>query len=511
MMSSLLFPAALAVPLSFILAALSSSRSPRAGALVASLAMLAALALVALLVTQGPGTTAVLGIAGIGLSFRVDALSVALALLISGLGLVIVRYSLGYLDGEAHQGRFMRHLCLTLAAVAMMVMAGNLYQFGAAWIAMGWGVHALLLHYAPREASLRAAKRKFVVARTGDVLLLLSLSLILTEYGTADIATLINELKTHSPGIAGQTGAVLLAIAAMLKSAQFPLHSWLLDVVETPTPVSALLHAGVVNAGGFALIRFADLMFAVPGAMLMVAIVGALTALLASAIMLTQTRVKVALAWSTIAQMGFMMLQCGLGAFTAAAVHLIAHSLYKAHAFLNSGQTIVQRAAARAPRTENSPLLRRGVALGAVLAIYGVVAYAAGVTPATQPALLGLGALFAMGLWLMLFDFPRAPAQWPPLVGLTAMGCALWFGVHRLGSFAFASALPPAPTGSKAIYMLLAATLLIAAVLVLWQSRWLRAPSARVSRLRAHLRNGLYADVWFDRLLGLQRRASRVA
>ena len=134
--------------------------------------------------------------------------------------------------------------------------------------------------------------------------------------------------------------AALLAIAALLKSAQFPTHGWLTEVMETPTPVSALLHAGVVNAGGFLLIRFADVMLQAPVVLAVLVMVGGFTALFGSLVMLTQSAVKTSLAWSTVAQMGFMILQCGLALFPIALLHIVAHSLYKAHAFLASGSAI---------------------------------------------------------------------------------------------------------------------------------------------------------------------------
>ncbi len=126
----------------------------------------------------------------------------------------------------------------------------------------------------------------------------------------------------------------------MLKTAAFPLHGWLTEVMEAPTPVSALLHAGIINAGGFLLIRTAELVQASPGAMAALVMIGGLTALFGAAVMLTQSAIKTALAWSTVAQMGFMLLQCGLGLWALALLHIVAHSLYKAHAFLSSGGAV---------------------------------------------------------------------------------------------------------------------------------------------------------------------------
>ena len=133
---------------------------------------------------------------------------------------------------------------------------------------------------------------------------------------------------------------LLFALAAILKTAQLPLHGWLIQVMEAPTPVSALLHAGVVNIGGFVLIRLADLIALAPAAQVALVTVGSLTAVLAGLVMLTRISIKVRLAWSTCAQMGFMLMEIGLGLYELALLHLVAHSLYKAHAFLGAGETV---------------------------------------------------------------------------------------------------------------------------------------------------------------------------
>ncbi len=133
---------------------------------------------------------------------------------------------------------------------------------------------------------------------------------------------------------------MLLAFAAILKTAQLPLHGWLIQVMEAPTPVSALLHAGVVNMGGFVLLRVAELIGLVPSAQWLLVIVGSLTAVLAGMVMLTRISIKVRLAWSTCAQMGFMLMEIGLGLYELALLHLVAHSLYKAYAFLSSGEAV---------------------------------------------------------------------------------------------------------------------------------------------------------------------------
>ena len=164
----------------------------------------------------------------------------------------------------------------TLAAVLLLVQAGNVWMFVAAWIATSFFLHRLLVFYPERQAAQRAAHKKFVTARIADIALLIAAIILVNGYGTSDIASILDDARS---GLAPQflaLAASLLALAALLKSAQFPTHGWLTEVMETPTPVSALLHAGVINAGGFLLIRFADVMLLAPGVLAVLVMIGEL-------------------------------------------------------------------------------------------------------------------------------------------------------------------------------------------------------------------------------------------
>ncbi|MHA7872722.1 MAG: proton-conducting transporter transmembrane domain-containing protein, partial [Hyphococcus sp.] len=280
----------------------------------------------------------------IGGLFRIDALSAVMFVLVSFVGFVVARFSGNYLDGDPRQPVFLARLCLTLAAVTALVTAGNLIVLFAAWVATSLSLHTLLLFRSERPGAIVAARKKFIVARIGDACLAIAVAALIAAFGTANIgeiaaAAKLAQASGEAPVSVG-VAAAMIALAAALKSAQFPTHGWLTEVMETPTPVSALLHAGVVNAGGFLVIRFADVMLLNLPAMHVLALIGGFTALFGCIVMLTQTSVKVALAYSTVAQMGFMLLQCGLGAFSSAALHLVAHSLYKAYAFLSSGRAV---------------------------------------------------------------------------------------------------------------------------------------------------------------------------
>jgi NAD(P)H-quinone oxidoreductase subunit 5 len=235
-------------------------------------------------------------------------------------------------------------------------------------------LHKLLLFYPERVAAQRAARKKWVTARAGDAALIVAVVVLLWPVRHRRYRG-DPERASAADSVPGATWvAAALALAAILKSAQFPTHGWLTEVMETPTPVSALLHAGVINAGGFLLIRFADVMLLSPGVLAVLVMLGGFTALFGGLVMLTQSAVKTSLAWSTVAQMGFMILQCGLALFPLALLHIVAHSLYKAHAFLASGQAVDGVAAIRRPgpvAIPNGTAVVRAFAIA--LVIYAIV------------------------------------------------------------------------------------------------------------------------------------------
>ncbi len=326
---------------------------------------------------QGQPTTVSLSIAS-GWGIYLDPLSAIMMLLIAFVGLVIARFSVRYLDGDPRQGRFLRWINFTLGAVLTLVLSANLVMFTIAWVLTSFGLHQLLTHFRERPGALMAARKKFLISRLGDVLLIAAVALIYFTIGGTDFSTIFTTAEqlhagSESPGWILSVAATLLVLGAMTKSAQFPVHSWLPDTMETPTPVSALMHAGIINAGGFLVIRLSPLITLSHLALDLLAIVGAVTAVLGSVVMLTQPTVKRALAYSTMAQMGFMMLQCGLGAFGAALLHIVAHSLYKAHAFLSSGG-ILEAAPVAGLREPNRSSLRRYLQLPIAIAAAVAVA-----------------------------------------------------------------------------------------------------------------------------------------
>ena len=270
-----------------------------------------------------------------------DAVGLTMAVLVALLGWVIINFSSRYLNGERDQTRFVRAMLFTLAAVAVLVVSRHLLVIVLAWTGTSLGLHYLLTFYPERKAAQVVAHKKFLVSRLAEVCLVVALLLVYGSAGTLALDGLAAYLATLDVLPAQlQAAALLFALAAILKTAQLPLHGWLIQVMEAPTPVSALLHAGVVNIGGFVLIRLADLIALAPAAQVALVTVGSLTAVLAGLVMLTRISIKVRLAWSTCAQMGFMLMEIGLGLYELALLHLVAHSLYKAHAFLGAGETV---------------------------------------------------------------------------------------------------------------------------------------------------------------------------
>lgn len=286
-------------------------------------------------------TGSIFRIGQIQFSFRFDLVESLMLLLVTFLGWVISRYSSAYMAGDRKERVYITRLLYTLSAVTLLVVTNNLLVFLAAWIMTSLALHGLLTLYGTRQAAVIAAHKKFLASRLGDLTLLCGVLLLGHEVGSfelSEVADTVTKLPVISLSI--HLAAFLLAVSAIIKCAQLPLHGWLIQVMEAPTPVSALLHAGIVNLGGFMLIRLASVINTTEAAQALLVGIGCLTAMVGSLVMTTRISVKVYLAWSTCAQMGFMLVECGLGLYHLAFLHLLAHSLYKAHAFLSSGGTV---------------------------------------------------------------------------------------------------------------------------------------------------------------------------
>jgi len=278
-------------------------------------------------------------------------------------------------------------------------------------------------------------------------------------------------------------------------------------VMETPTPVSALLHAGIINAGGFLVLRFSDIIASSVPALDTLAMVGGFTALFGSAVMLTQTSIKVSLAYSTIAQMGFMMLECGLGAFSAALLHILAHSLYKAHAFLSSGSVIDIARGSWTPSIAGKPHPSRLImAIGGVLLVTFAVSRVFGATLTERPGVFALGSVLVVSLIHMLASsIDERPNFY--VVGRTMMlagGVAgIYFGLQRLSEIMLAGTLPAtqAVRGPVGVAIVALVVFSFATVVFLQGIIPQRASEPKWQALYAHIANGLYVNTLANRLV----------
>lgn len=416
---NLLFPILLVVPVISLLAVgLIPTRSANRAArrlgqvttILAGVSLLAALAAAVQVMAVGPIVATFLqwtwGVP-FCLGVHVDGVAVVMMSLISFIGLIIAQFSRRYLLGDPGQGQFFRWMSVTLGATLSLVISCNLVMLTAAWMLTSFGLHQLLTHYPERSWAVWAARKKFLISRLGDVLLIAALILTYRCFGTTEYTEILAAANAIHAGTATASFSttlvgLLFVLGAMTKSAQFPFHSWLPDTMEAPTPVSALMHAGVINAGGFLVIRLSPLVALSPVALDLLAVMGAVTALLGSVVMLTQTSIKRSLAYSTIAQMGFMMLQCGLGAFSAALLHIVAHSAYKAHAFLTCGSVLENAARMKVAVTGDSKSRRSGLAFAGALAIgvmiVGGTFQALGINLVTKPGGAVLGLILTLAL-----------------------------------------------------------------------------------------------------------------
>ncbi|MDG3004321.1 proton-conducting transporter transmembrane domain-containing protein [Paludisphaera mucosa] len=409
----------------------------------------------AVLLAWQVATPRAIGLAGITL----DRLGAALTLLVGGVGAVTFRFSMRYLDGEPIRRRFLRRLAFTISSAYVLMLATDLRLLIAAWATTSLGLHGLLLSYPDRAEAWRPARKKFLISRLGDAALVAAAALVWRDWGTFDLGAFLRA-ATAGPVVGPSATAIclLVAAAALTKSAQFPFHSWLPETMEAPTPVSALMHAGVINAGGALLLRFAPLVVRVPEALLLLSLVGTITAVLGMLAMWAQVKVKRTLAWSTVAQMGFMMVQCGLAAFPAALLHILGHGCYKAWSFLRSGGL-----PASAPSVEVVPPART-LGLAALGTGWGILTVAAasaltGFRPDHAPGELALAAVAALSigqLWVVLLG-PSRPGRstfirlpWAAAASLAASVAifALYRGAERFLAPVLGD--PPAPEGALA-------------------------------------------------------------
>lgn len=431
-----------------------------------------------------------------------DPVGCVMCVLVGVLGWVIVRYSRNYLEGEPGQKRYVLALMLVLTAVAVTVLSHNLAIVLVAWAASSLALHKLLTFYARRPGALLAAHKKFIVSRLAELCIVGALILFHLHGHALSLNRIDGLAGTPMAGGWMLQGAMfLVATAVVLKAAQLPFHGWLIQVMEAPTPVSALLHAGVVNIGGFILIRLAPLLADAAAARALLVAAGTATATLAGLAMMTRVDIKTRLAWSTCAQMGFMLLECGLGLFALAFLHLVAHSLYKAYGFLSSGET-VERATGASLLRPIEPHPRTREALLRLLSAPVAIAIAAALAGLSESAIPGMHvpwvAAVIVGLAGAPFFWIGAPRVARKLLLAAAMQAAVvlvYLFWHRLFT-RLVDIAPVSPAPAAAGFVGAAFALMyVLQVLALAYPQ-----AAAIGRIRAWAYAGFYLDEAFSRI-----------
>jgi NADH-quinone oxidoreductase subunit L len=412
-----------------------------------------------------------LGTLRIDFSFVLDQLSLVMLLVITGVGFLIHIYSVGYMHDEEGYARYFSYLNLFLFFMTVLVLAGNALLMFVGWEGVGLASYLLIGFYFQKTSAADAGKKAFIVNRIGDFGFLIGMFLLLANFGTLTFSVIAAKLAANP----GWMGGILTAIALCLllgatgKSAQLPLYIWLPDAMEGPTPVSALIHAAtMVTAGVYMIARTHVLFDHSPFALSVVAVIGAATALFAATIALVQNDIKRVLAYSTISQLGYMFLGCGVAAYSAGIFHLVTHAFFKALLFLAAGSVIHAIGGEQDLRKmgglwKKLPVTFAVTTVG-VLAIAGIfpfagffskdaILYAAYVQGANGKVLWFVGlvtafltSFYMFRLWYLAFlgksrgeNEHHHATPWSMLVPLLILGllsiCGGWIGIERFGAF----------------------------------------------------------------------------
>ncbi|QLH83588.1 proton-conducting transporter membrane subunit [Halosimplex pelagicum] len=429
------------------------SAVPRAATLAVWALFLLAAGTLALTVSRG----AAWGLAGL---FVVDGLTAVVWVVVTFFSGIVHSYSRRYMAGDRYLDGFYARIFAFTLVVMTMTAADHVALFAGSWLTMGLLMASLVGHerdWPQARAAARTARRYFL-ASSG--LLAVGLGVLVWATGTASVSGVLAQADGVSRSVTlVALGSVVLA--AMIQSALFPFHTWLLSSMTAPTPASALMHAGFVNAGGILLTRFAPLFAGETAVMSAVVVLGALSALFGQALLLVQTDIKRKLGASTMAQMGFMILQCGLGFFAAAIAHLVLHGFYKAYLFLSSGEA-VEQTAPKAARDDGLSLPR--VAVGLLTAVGGGALFAVLTGKGTAP---NSGLVLALVVVLTTMhatrDVLRRSTLSPvarlvsvPVVVLTAIGA---YGVlfNAVSTVIAGAPMAKAPTELTAVHVGVAA------------------------------------------------------
>jgi len=444
------------------------------------------------------------GVLHVDFSFVLDQLSLVMLLVVTGIGFVIHVYSVGYMDDDAGYARYFSYLNLFLFFMSVLVLAGNALVMFVGWEGVGLASYLLIGFYFQKKSAADAGKKAFIVNRIGDVGFLFAMFLLVANFGTLTFTEISTKLG-QDPGWQGGVVTVIalcLMLGAAGKSAQLPLYIWLPDAMEGPTPVSALIHAAtMVTAGVYMVARTHVLFDHSPFALGVVAIIGAATALFAATIALVQNDIKRVLAYSTISQLGYMFMACGVAAYSAAIFHLVTHSFFKALLFLAAGSVIHAIGGEQDLRKMGGLRKKLPVTFwtmtAAVFAIAGffpfagffskdAILYAAFLQGTSGKVLWFVGLLTALltsfyifRLWYMAFmgesrseNLSAHESPWSmrgPLVILALLSvCGGWIGLERFGSFLAPSVGAKTAAGGSAHLEIILSIVAVAVALEGW-------------------------------------------
>ncbi len=412
------------------------------------------------------------GIVHVNFSLVLDQLSMVMLLVVTGVGFLIHVYSVGYMHDDASYARYFSYLNLFLFFMTTLVLAGNLLLMFVGWEGVGLASYLLIGFWFNKDSASNAGKKAFVVNRIGDFGFLIGIFLLLGTFGTltfSEIGTKLAANPTWQGGVLNLIGLCLLFGAAG-KSAQLPLYIWLPDAMEGPTPVSALIHAAtMVTAGVYMICRTHVLFNHAPVALGTVAVVGAATAFFAATMGMLQNDIKRVLAYSTISQLGYMFLGCGVAAYSAAIFHLMTHAFFKALLFLGAGSVIHALGGEQDMRKMGGLWKKMPVTFAcmtsAVLAICGIfpfagffskdaILYAAYLQGTSGKILWFVGfitalitALYMFRLWYMTFlgesraedhghHHATPNSMLVPMIILGVLSlCGGWIGIEHFGGF----------------------------------------------------------------------------
>src|SRR4030081_2030685 len=283
---------------------------------------------------------------GVDFAFYLDQLSLVMLLVVTGVGFLIHIYSVGYMWDDPGYYRFFAYLNLFMFFMLTLVLANNYLLMFIGWEGVGLASYLLIGFWFTKDSAASAGKKAFIVNRIGDFGFLVALFLLIKHFGSLNFTQVFDAVRPLSAETAGAgllTGiGILLMIGACGKSAQIPLYIWLPDAMEGPTPVSALIHAATMVTAGVYMVSRSHVIFErAPVALTVVAIIGTLTAFAAATIGVAQTDIKKVLAYSTVSQLGYMFMACGVGAFSAGIFHLMTHAFFKGLLFLAAGAGIL--------------------------------------------------------------------------------------------------------------------------------------------------------------------------